>query len=254
VTDQPTRLLRDAENYLNALHGSVARHDNLAANFGCAGCELRDRIGVELRAVSSASPAPATDGDTLRERIAEALIEWAYRGKNPEHGGILETVRANAYSRADAVLAVLPAPTDQTAREAQQDATQDGEAHPAEHTWAAELYDPLADEWVPGTRYIDRDRAVNHLAHAKKIGATWKDGTPTQRRLVRATTTYTVEDPAAVARPGQPETEARCPDAVWTPTPHPPHTWHQSPTHPHRPSPGVPGQTGQPETDSEAQS
>jgi len=43
------RLLRDAEHYLSALHGSVARHDNLAANLGCAGCELRDRIAAELR-------------------------------------------------------------------------------------------------------------------------------------------------------------------------------------------------------------
>ncbi|CAM5249879.1 hypothetical protein SGLAM104S_01600 [Streptomyces glaucescens] len=67
------------------------------------------------------------------------------------------------------------------------------EAHPAEHSWAAELYDPLADEWVPGTRYAVRDRAVNHLTHARSIGPAWKDGTPVQRRLVRATTTYTVE-------------------------------------------------------------
>ncbi|MFD5709518.1 hypothetical protein ACFWHW_03835 [Streptomyces pharetrae] len=69
----------------------------------------------------------------------------------------------------------------------------EAEAHPAEHSWAAELYDPLADEWVPGTRYAVRDRAVNHLAHARSIGPAWKDGTPVQRRLVRATTTYTVE-------------------------------------------------------------
>ncbi|MGW8679594.1 hypothetical protein ACWGNN_00745 [Streptomyces sp. NPDC055817] len=71
--------------------------------------------------------------------------------------------------------------------------TSAAEAHPAEHTWAAELHDPIANEWVPGTRYITRDRAANHLAHASAIGPTWKDGTPTQRRLVRATTTYTVE-------------------------------------------------------------
>ncbi|MGC5534279.1 hypothetical protein [Streptomyces sp. SR-10] len=67
------------------------------------------------------------------------------------------------------------------------------QAHPAEHTWAAELRDPLADEWVPGTRYTARDRAVNALEHGRKVAAVWKDGTPTERRLVRATTTYTVE-------------------------------------------------------------
>ncbi|MFF8544791.1 hypothetical protein ACF060_31395 [Streptomyces werraensis] len=67
------------------------------------------------------------------------------------------------------------------------------EAHPAEHAWAVELYDPDADEWVPGTRYKDRSRAVRHLDYANKIGPTWKDGTPTRRRLVRTTTTHTVE-------------------------------------------------------------
>lgn len=55
-------LLRRTESYLSALHGSVARHDNLAANFGCAGCELRDQIAAALRAAATV-PAPApTDG------------------------------------------------------------------------------------------------------------------------------------------------------------------------------------------------
>ena len=67
------------------------------------------------------------------------------------------------------------------------------EAHPAEHTWAAELYDPLSDEWVPGTRFLVRERAVNALEHGRRTGPAWRDGTPTRRRLVRATTTYTVE-------------------------------------------------------------
>lgn len=71
----------------------------------------------------------------------------------------------------------------------------DTEAHAPEHTWAAELHDPLADEWVPGTRYLVRDRAVNALEHSRRIGPAWKDGTPVERRLVRATTTYTVEEP-----------------------------------------------------------
>jgi hypothetical protein len=65
VADQPETartLLRDTERYLSALHGSVARHDNLAANLGCAGCELRDRLAVELRAEpSSAGVSTATE-------------------------------------------------------------------------------------------------------------------------------------------------------------------------------------------------
>jgi hypothetical protein len=59
---------------------------------------------------------PATNQTALRDRIAEALVSWTYRGKEPDPGiGMLETVRANAYSRADAVLAVLPAPVDRAA-------------------------------------------------------------------------------------------------------------------------------------------
>jgi hypothetical protein len=75
------------------------------------------------------------------------------------------------------------------------------EAHPAEHTWAAELHDPLADEWWPGTRYTARDRAMKDLTYSSAIGPTWKDGTPAQRRLVRATTTYTVEPTPAGDQP-----------------------------------------------------
>lgn len=85
-----------------------------------------------------------------------------------------------------------------TGGEEQQAETQ---AHPAEHTWTAELRDPLAEEWAPGTRYVVRERAVDALAHARRLAPTWTDGTPTERRLVRATTTYTVEPAAApVAR------------------------------------------------------
>ncbi|NEY33054.1 hypothetical protein GTU99_12775 [Streptomyces sp. PRKS01-65] len=197
-------------------------------------------LAREVIAMVQAGQEPATDRAALRDRIAEALISWTYRGQEPDpETGILETVRANAYSRADAVLAVLPATADRAAVPSppirktlrrwayaaghieseldgavdrmyelvaqdvlrrMADEAQPAEAHPAEHTWAAELYDPVAKEWVPGTRYPDRDRAVNHLNHAAKIGPAWKDGTPTQRRLVRATTTYTIEQPAAGAR------------------------------------------------------
>lgn len=118
MTEQTTRLLRDAENYLSALHGSVARHDNLAANFGCAGCELRDKIGAELCAVSSADPAPATDRDTSPtdwidghphlEAIAAAVWERCDRSHT---GIVMDDPRNIAVA---ALAAVLPAPTDQT--------------------------------------------------------------------------------------------------------------------------------------------
>lgn len=46
---------------------------------------------------------------TLRDQIAEALMSWAERNANPQYATLRrpETVRQNAYGRADAVLAVL---------------------------------------------------------------------------------------------------------------------------------------------------
>lgn len=47
----------------------------------------------------------------LRDQIAEALMSWNERNANPQYATLRrpETVRQNAYSRADAVLAVLAA-------------------------------------------------------------------------------------------------------------------------------------------------
>ncbi|MET7746558.1 hypothetical protein [Streptomyces sp. NPDC005385] len=74
-------LLRDTENYLSALHGSVARHDNLAANFGCAGCELRDKLANALRdtdpaAVPVAVSPPATPTDRVAAAAAAMREHW----------------------------------------------------------------------------------------------------------------------------------------------------------------------------------
>src|SRR5690606_622955 len=65
---------------------------------------------TKTAAVSSAVVAPPTDQTALRDRIAEALMRWTERGNSPQYAAMRrpETVQANAYSRADAVLAVLP--------------------------------------------------------------------------------------------------------------------------------------------------
>lgn len=42
-------LLERTEAHLSALHGSVAWHDNLAADLACSGCELRDAIRTALK-------------------------------------------------------------------------------------------------------------------------------------------------------------------------------------------------------------
>ncbi|MFD5566610.1 hypothetical protein [Streptomyces cadmiisoli] len=73
----------------------------------------------------------------------------------------------------------------------------DTEAHPPHHRWSIETRDAVADQWPPGTPIADRDKAVERYEHVTRNWPTWKDGLPVERRLVRATTTYTVEEPAA---------------------------------------------------------
>jgi len=81
-TTRSADLLRRAESYLSALHGSVARHDNLAANLGCAGCELRDQVGAELRRMAAETqPAEAEPtADEVTTMLADAtdptLLRW----------------------------------------------------------------------------------------------------------------------------------------------------------------------------------
>jgi len=69
------------------------------------------------------------------------------------------------------------------------------EAQPPRVRWRVEHHDPLADEWVPGIALLVRERAVERLEHARTQAPRWKDdGKPVKRRLVRETTTWTVED------------------------------------------------------------
>lgn len=71
--------------------------------------------GVARKAAVPVAVPPAGQAG-LRELIAEALMVWAERNNNPQYARARrsETVTANAYSRADAVLAVLfgPIPAD----------------------------------------------------------------------------------------------------------------------------------------------
>jgi hypothetical protein len=67
-------LLKRTEALLSALHGSVARHDNLGANLGCAGCELREQIRGAL-ADAAVLPPPADRAAVFADLIAKAE-EW----------------------------------------------------------------------------------------------------------------------------------------------------------------------------------
>ncbi|GAA4823938.1 hypothetical protein [Streptomyces ziwulingensis] len=160
-------LLRDAENYLSALHGSVARHDHLAANLGCAGCELRDRIAAALPGLAAVSSPPA-DQTTLRDRIRRAVCEaegfmWSTD---------TDMLEPDEYGEvADAVLAVLPAPADRAAIVGDAvTAVRDGDLGPRggmsrdyENGWwdsraaAEERVRRLADEAQPATPDTETD-------------------------------------------------------------------------------------------------
>lgn len=124
-------LLKLAEQYLSALHGSVARHDNIGLNLSCGGCALRDEIRDVLpklaAAVSVPPPAPrADDQAALRQRIADELRAHASLGGVPPRyelpffdGATPSLPRISGWRPlddvADAVLAVLPEPADQAA-------------------------------------------------------------------------------------------------------------------------------------------
>ncbi|MGW3383325.1 hypothetical protein ACWDCO_24455 [Streptomyces albogriseolus] len=182
-------------------------------------------------------PTTPTDRAALRERIAAAI----YERNNPGY----QWADAHPDDRlaygfdADAVLAVLPT-TDRTAvlreadwivehcpdhgcvepstevchceiadrlrRMADETAT---EHRPAVSRWRVETLDNLANEWAPGTGWPVRALAVERFELMNAQAPRWKDGTPVTRRLVRETTTYTVEaetGPAAGARQDGAET------------------------------------------------
>ena len=104
-TPEPRDLLKRAEAYLSALHGSVARHDNLAANLACAGCELRDQIAAVLAAAVSVAVPPTSQ--ERRDRYAQALYVHDHPGWRVSlwEAGVEPVYR----ERAAAVLAVADA-------------------------------------------------------------------------------------------------------------------------------------------------
>ncbi|MFD9070556.1 hypothetical protein [Streptomyces lasiicapitis] len=68
------------------------------------------------------------------------------------------------------------------------------EAQPSHHRWYVETLDPGADEWAPGRRFPERADAVARYETVSDSRPTWSDGQPVKRRLVRETTSYTVEE------------------------------------------------------------
>ncbi|MFD0393375.1 hypothetical protein ACFQ3Z_16210 [Streptomyces nogalater] len=71
------------------------------------------------------------------------------------------------------------------------------EAQPPRYRWTVETHDDVADEWAPGTWHLVRCLAVERYEALNQSHPVRRDGTPAERRLVRETTTYTIEEPTA---------------------------------------------------------
>ncbi|MCX5000920.1 hypothetical protein [Streptomyces longwoodensis] len=74
-TDRATVLLRDVEAYLSAQH-SHGWHDQMAANLGCAGCELRDRITAALPTLAAPTDRAAEECDSLGREADRLRKDW----------------------------------------------------------------------------------------------------------------------------------------------------------------------------------
>lgn len=136
-----------------------------------------------------------TADTTLRGRIAAALLarikQAVIQPGTPLFGGGMQHVMAaNEYDLADVVLPIIAAERAVAISETVHD---HGGAHPPLHRWRAELLD--GGEWVPASGLkTDREDALAQLRAGERTRPWWPNGTPVQRRLIRETTTYTVED------------------------------------------------------------
>lgn len=73
--------------------------------------------------------------------------------------------------------------------------SQQPEARPPFSQWRVEGFDPSAKEWFRGSPMPTLEAARERLQHAQWHGPTWRhDGSPVERRIVRETTTYSVEE------------------------------------------------------------
>jgi hypothetical protein len=162
MTDPTTSLLRDVDAYLSAQHAR-GWHDQMAANLGCAGCELRDRIAALSEQTAADPTISQSDQTALRDRIAEALAD-ATGAEWPAQAFLTE---------ADAVLAVLPASVSRAAvlREAADEAASAARLFPDDDECATAIgaLEGLADRL---RRMADETQPETGAAeHACKPGA-----------------------------------------------------------------------------------
>lgn len=219
--------LRDAEEICDEA-GAVYTSKSLNGE-ATGAYELRERFRRKAEEAETATPAVVAAPTGRAARVAAALRE---------HGMVHlgDQVPADEYDCcADAVLAVLPEQADRAAVldeavgaaetmairlqddrkideangaftvmahlrrlavEAHGTGTQqqpDTEAHPPRHSWLVE-WSADGDDWAVAYPTHDHSKALDRLARGRRETPDW------QWRLVRETTTYTVEEPAPVAQ------------------------------------------------------
>jgi hypothetical protein len=185
--DQDAQLLVEASHWVGIQPGDwVLKFDG----------HFVAKSDVAFRAVwePAVSSAPADRAAVLREAAAryEDMLAKATTSDDPRYWTAVRDVTLGLRRLAG------------EARDEQETQQTETEAQPPYHRWSIETRDAVADQWTPGTPIADRDKAVERYGHVTANWPTWKDGTPVERRLVRATTTYTVETgPAEAAQ--QPE-------------------------------------------------
>ncbi|MFD0509417.1 hypothetical protein ACFQ0G_53925 [Streptomyces chiangmaiensis] len=135
--------------------------------------------------------------ESLTERelrlVKDAAVMGYVRGKMSSR---TEPIRKDSAILGEVIDACLAAPDLYPAI----NAAPPTEAQSPYHRWYVETRDGVADQWAPGERFTDRAEALERYQAVTADFPTWKDGTPVERRFVRETTTYTVEQPAVVAR------------------------------------------------------
>ncbi|MEV0443502.1 hypothetical protein AB0I84_13180 [Streptomyces spectabilis] len=178
---------------------------------------VRIRAALDGHPLTGGEQPPADRAD-LRDSIAHAL---AADDGHP-WDTLCDTTQQHYLDNADAVLAVLPAPADRAAEwraaadafeeqcpeagggldlcmchaadelRRMADEAQPTEARPPRRRWYIEILD--GNEWILTSSFrTDHDSAVRDMERLDSRAPRWADGQPVRRRIVRETTTHTVE-------------------------------------------------------------
>lgn len=160
---------------------------------------IHEQVALLRRVAAEEQPAETQDGTTADKAAALGLTDTDYRARS--HAAAVATIRAAI----PGMYAHVGFRLEDVLNEADEVQPPETQAHEPTHTWTVES--PRRDNWASwGTTYDDRDWALESYEHSTK------NAPARPFRLVRATTTYTIEaeHTPPTARPAvgeQPETQ-----------------------------------------------